>query len=58
MRVVFEDFSNGKAVNRPRMRDLAEHPDPERRYMANVHVGAVPSYGTAYVRAGSQTCGR
>jgi alanine dehydrogenase len=36
------------------MRYLAQHPDPERKYMANVHVGAVPSYGIACVRAGSQ----
>lgn len=54
MRVAFRDFANGIAVNRPRMRYLAQHPDPERRYLANVHVGAVPSYGVACVRAGSQ----
>ena len=54
MRVAFKDFSNGVAVNRPRMRYLAQHPDPERKYLANVHVGAVPSYGIACVRAGSQ----
>ena len=54
MRVAFSDFANGIAVNRPRMRYLAQHPDPERKYMANVHVGAVPSYGIACVRAGSQ----
>ena len=54
MRVAFSDFANGTAVNRPRMRYLAQHPDPERRYLANVHVGAVPSYGIACVRAGSQ----
>jgi ornithine cyclodeaminase/alanine dehydrogenase-like protein (mu-crystallin family) len=54
MRVAFRDFANGVAVNRPRMRYLAQHPDPERRYLANVHVGAVPSYGIACVRAGSQ----
>jgi ornithine cyclodeaminase/alanine dehydrogenase-like protein (mu-crystallin family) len=54
MRVAFQDFSNGIAVNRPRMRYLAQHPDPERKYLANVHVGAVPSYGIACVRAGSQ----
>lgn len=54
MRVAFEDFSNGVAVNRPRVRYLAQHPDPERRYFANVHVGAVPSSGIACVRAGSQ----
>jgi alanine dehydrogenase len=54
MRVAFSDFARGIAVNRPRMRYLAQHPDPERKYMANVHVGAVPSYGIACVRAGSQ----
>src|SRR3984893_16681361 len=54
MRVAFRDFANGTAVNRPRMRYLARHPDPERKYLANVHVGAVPSYGIACVRAGSQ----
>ena len=54
MRVAFRDFAAGEAVNRPRMRYLAKHPDPERRYMANVHVGAVPSSGIACVRAGSQ----
>jgi alanine dehydrogenase len=54
MRVAFRDFDTGEAVNRPRMRYLAKHPDPDRRYMANVHVGAVPSSGIACVRAGSQ----
>jgi ornithine cyclodeaminase/alanine dehydrogenase-like protein (mu-crystallin family) len=54
MRVAFRDFANGSAVNRPRMRYLAQHPDPERKYLANVHVGAVPSAGIACVRAGSQ----
>jgi alanine dehydrogenase len=54
MRVAFRDFADGSAVNRPRMRYLAKHPDPDRRYLANVHVGAVPSAGIACVRAGSQ----
>ncbi len=54
MRVAFGDFADGSAVNRPRMRYLAAHPDPGRRYLANVHVGAVPSCGVACVRAGSQ----
>lgn len=54
MKVAFMDFSDGVAVNRPRVRYLAQHPDPERRYFANVHVGAVPSAGVACVRAGSQ----
>ena len=54
MRVAFRDFAAGEAVNRPRARYLARHPDPERKYLANVHVGAVPSAGIACVRAGSQ----
>jgi alanine dehydrogenase len=54
MRVAFRDFAAGTAVNRPRMRYLAQHPDPGRKYLANVHVGAVPSAGIACVRAGSQ----
>jgi alanine dehydrogenase len=54
MRTAFRDFAEGSAVNRPRMRYLAKHPDPDRRYLANVHVGAVPSTGIACVRAGSQ----
>jgi ornithine cyclodeaminase/alanine dehydrogenase-like protein (mu-crystallin family) len=54
MRMAFRDFAVGSAVNRPRMRYLAQHPDPGRKYLANVHVGAVPSAGIACVRAGSQ----
>lgn len=54
MRVAFTDFSHGDAVNPPRSRYQARHPDPARRYFANVHVGAVPSAGMACVRAGSQ----
>lgn len=53
MRVAFADFAQGEAVNRPRMRYVAKHPDPALRYFANVHIGAVPSYGVACVRAGS-----
>lgn len=53
MHTAFKDFSNGSAVNRPRVRYLAQHPDPALRYMANVHVGACPSVGVACVRAGS-----
>jgi alanine dehydrogenase len=54
MRLAFRDLADGSAVNRPRMRYLARHPDPRRKYLANVHVGAVPSAGIACVRAGSQ----
>jgi len=53
MRVAFADFASGSAVNVPRVRYLAEHPDSDRKYFANIHVGAVPSYGVACVRAGS-----
>ncbi len=54
MRLTFQDFSNGTAVNRPRVRYLAQGTDPKKRYWANVHVGAAPSAGIACVRAGSQ----
>jgi alanine dehydrogenase len=54
MRIAFRDFADGVAANRPRVRYTCRHPDPTRRYFANVHVGAVPSVGVACVRAGSQ----
>jgi ornithine cyclodeaminase/alanine dehydrogenase-like protein (mu-crystallin family) len=54
MRVAFRDFAEGVAANRPRVRYACRHPQPDRRYYANVHVGAVPSAGVACVRAGSQ----
>jgi len=53
MRVAFRDLGQGKAIAMPRMRYTIELPDPARRYFANVHIGAVASYGTACVRAGS-----
>src|SRR5262245_8622921 len=53
MRVAFRDLSDGKAVNPPRLRYSAETPDDKRRYFANIHAGAVPSYRAACVRAGS-----
>lgn len=54
MRLTFQDFSNGIAVNKPRLRYLAQHPDPDKLYWANIHAGAAPSAGVACVRAGSQ----
>ena len=54
MDTAFRDFAAGDAVNLPRARYQARHPDATRRYFANVHVGAVPSVGLACVRAGSQ----
>ena len=53
MRVAFADLGRGKATAMPRMRYTIETPDPARRYFANVHIGAVASYGTSCVRAGS-----
>ena len=50
----FKDFAEGSAKSPPRLRYLAPHPEPEKRYWANVHIGAVPSAGIACVRAGSQ----
>jgi len=53
MRVAFRDYADGKAKTLPRVRYRSETPDPNRTYFCNVHVGAVPSYGMACVRAGS-----
>jgi ornithine cyclodeaminase/alanine dehydrogenase-like protein (mu-crystallin family) len=53
MRVAFRDLAEGRAVNPPRLRYSAPTPDPERRYSANIHAGAVATYGVACVRAGS-----
>lgn len=53
MRTCFLDLAEGKAVSLPRVRYLAETSDPKKRYYANVHVGAVPSFGMACVRAGT-----
>jgi ornithine cyclodeaminase/alanine dehydrogenase-like protein (mu-crystallin family) len=52
MRVAFRDLAEGKAVNPPRLRYSAGTPDPARRYTANIHAGAVESFGVACVRAG------
>jgi ornithine cyclodeaminase/alanine dehydrogenase-like protein (mu-crystallin family) len=53
MRVCFRDLAEGKAVSLPRLRYKVPTSVPDRSYFANVHVGAVPSYGVACVRAGS-----
>ena len=53
MRVAFRDLAEGQAVNPPRLRYDIESPDPNRRYYANIHGGAVRSFETACVRAGS-----
>ncbi len=53
MRVCFRDLADGQAVSLPRLRYKVQTSSPDRSYFANVHVGAVPSYGVACVRAGS-----
>lgn len=53
-RIAFRDLGEGKAIAMPRMRYAIQSPDPERRYFANVHIGAVTSFGTASVRANRQ----
>ena len=53
MRLAFKDLAEGRAVNPPRLRYDIESPDPERRYYANIHGGALQSFQTACVRAGS-----
>jgi alanine dehydrogenase len=53
MRVAFSDLAQGRATNPPRLRYSSGTDDPERRYFANIHAGAVQTYNTACVRAGS-----
>jgi alanine dehydrogenase len=53
MRVAFSDLAQGRASNPPRLRYSSGTDDPERRYFANIHAGAVQTYNTACVRAGS-----
>ncbi len=53
MRICFRDFAEGAAVSLPRLRYVVDSGEPERSYYANVHVGAVPSFGVACVRAGT-----
>jgi ornithine cyclodeaminase/alanine dehydrogenase-like protein (mu-crystallin family) len=53
MRIAFRDLAEGKAVNPPRLRYSSDTDDPKRRYFANIHAGAVRSFQTACVRAGS-----
>ncbi len=53
MEVAFRDYALGEAISLPRVRYRTPTADPQRTYFANVHVGAVPSYGMACVRAGS-----
>ena len=53
MEVAFRDYALGKAISLPRVRYRTPTSDPQRTYFANVHVGAVPSYSMACVRAGS-----
>jgi len=54
MRVAFSDFADGKAANLPRMRYSVDTETLNKRYLANIQAGAVPSYGVAAVRAGSR----
>jgi ornithine cyclodeaminase/alanine dehydrogenase-like protein (mu-crystallin family) len=53
MRVSFRDLAEGRAVSLPRLRYTVPASTPDRSYFANIHAGAVPSFGVACVRAGS-----
>ena len=53
MRVAFRDLAEGRASNPPRLRYSLDLADAKRRYFANIHAGAVATYQTACVRAGS-----
>lgn len=53
MRVCFSQFAEGIAVSRPRLRYRVPTQNHDYTYSANIHVGAVPAFDTAIVRAGS-----
>ena len=53
MRVAFRDLAEGRAANPPRLRYSLDLPDANKRYFANIHAGAVQTYNTSCVRAGS-----
>src|SRR6478672_1520520 len=53
MRVAFRDPAEGRAANPPRLRYSLDLPDASRRYFANIHAGAVQTFRTSCVRAGS-----
>ncbi len=50
MEETFKQFGSGIAVNRPRLRFDCSSPVPGMRYWQQVHIGAVPKYGTACIR--------
>ncbi len=53
MELALREFTEGRAVSRPRMRYRCESPTPGARYFANVHIGGVPGAGVAAVRIDS-----
>ena len=53
MRVCFREFAEEKAISLPRVRYTIGTGEPNKSYYANVHVGAVPSFGVSCVRAGT-----
>lgn len=53
MKVAFKQFAEGTAVSSPRLRYTLPSSTPGYMYWANIHVGAVPAFDAACVRAGS-----
>lgn len=54
MEDVFREFGRGNGVNPPRLRYSCPTPGSEAKYFANIHAGALPSYGVAAVRLNSR----
>jgi len=54
MEDVFQEFGQGGGVNPPRLRYSCPTPDPDAKYFANIHVGALVKYGVAAVRLNSR----
>lgn len=54
MEDVFREIGRGNGVNRPRLRYSCPTPDPQARYFANIHAGALPKYGVAALRLNSR----
>ena len=54
MEDVFREIGKGNGVNRPRLRYSSPTQDPNAKYFANIHAGALPKYGVAALRLNSR----
>ena len=54
MEDVFREIGKGHGVNRPRLRYSCPTQEPNAKYFANIHAGALPKYGVAALRLNSR----